>query len=103
MGDIIDARPDRFLRAMRETGDWDKACEQSGMTTAEIEEICRENSKYDLAIIECQLEFVEEQMIEATEKIIEKARQQRTLRLAQLRETSLADFHTRHPEVAING
>lgn len=101
MGEVVDVRPDRFLRAMRDTGDWVKSCEQAGLTTAEVEELCR-NPKYDLAVVECQIEHHEDQLIQATEKVIEQARAQRAERVRLLREQAMADFRARHPE-AVNG
>jgi len=62
MGDdvVVDIRPDRFLREMREHGDWNKACQLSGMTISELNDLCRSNIKFDRAFVECHLEFLEE-------------------------------------------
>jgi len=60
MGDVVDVRPDRFLREMREHGDWNKACQRSGMTIAELNDLCRSNIKFDRSFVECHLEFLEE-------------------------------------------
>jgi len=83
---------------MRDTGDWAKACEQSGMVTEEVEKLCADNPKFDLASVECQMEFIEEQMIEQTEAAIALTRQKRAARIAELREKAMADFKTRHPD-----
>ena len=96
MGDVIDVRPDRFLRAIRDTGDWDVACERSGLTTAEVEELCRD-PKYDLALVECHLEHHEERIVQASEKVIEQARAHRSERVRLLREQALAHYRDRHP------
>lgn len=99
MGDVVDVRPDRFLRAMRDTGDWAKSCEQANLTSDEVSALCG-NPKYDLAVVECQLEHHEERLIEATEKVIEQARAQRQERINTLREQAMAGFRSRHPETA---
>ena len=60
MGDVVDVRPDRFLREMREHGDWNEACQRSGMTLAELNDLCRSNIKFDRSFVECHLEYLEE-------------------------------------------
>lgn len=60
MGDVIDVRPDRLLREMREHGDWNTACQNSGMTMTELNALCRSDIKFDRAFVECHLEFLEE-------------------------------------------
>lgn len=102
MGEVVDISPDGFLKAMRETGDWQKSCEKANVSSAEMEKLCHENAKYDLATVEAQLEFIEDQLIQATEKAIEQARQNREARLAQLRQKAMNDFRARHPE-AVSG
>ena len=61
MGDVVDVRPDRFLREMRDHGDWNKACQRAGMTLIELNDLCRSNIKFDRAFVECHLEYLEEQ------------------------------------------
>ena len=95
--DVVDMRPDRFLRAMRDSGDWNGACAAAGLTSEEACELCK-NPKFDLATVECQLEYHEEQIIEATEAAIEQARADRAARIQTLREQAYADFKARHPE-----
>jgi hypothetical protein len=97
--DIVDIRPDRFLRVMRDTGDWYESCKQSGMTSEEVSMLCQDNPKYDLATIECQLEYHEEQMIKVTEQAIERLRVERTERFNALRQQAMHDFHARHKDI----
>lgn len=94
--DIVDIRPDRFLRAMRETGNWTLSCAKSGLTSQEANDLCMTNAKYDLATIECQLQFIEEQMIEATEAVITKTREDRQQRIDELRKSAMVDHKVRH-------
>ena len=96
---IVDLRPDRFLRAMRETGNWIAACEQSGLDSNEIEKLCRKDEKFDLAQLECQLQYHEEQIIEATEQAIKQAREQRRARIQKMREDALEEFKKRRASI----
>lgn len=95
--EVVDVRPDRFLRAMRDTGDWAKACEQAKLSTEEAEKLCSDNPKFDLASVECQLEFIEDQMVQQTEAAIALTRQKRDAKLAELRDKAMTDFRARHP------
>ena len=95
--DVVDMRPDRFLRAMRDTGNWAKACEAAGLTSEEVSKLC-ENPKFDLASVECQLEYHEEQIIETTEAAIAGARADRVTAIRVLRETAIEQYRARHPE-----
>jgi hypothetical protein len=60
MGDVVDVRPDRFLRELREHGNVHRAAENAGLTIAEVEAMCRASIKFDRAQIECHLEYLEE-------------------------------------------
>ncbi len=62
MGDVVDVRPDRFLREMRDHGDTLKALAASGMSRAEFNSICSSNIQFDRAQVECHLEFIEDQI-----------------------------------------
>ncbi len=101
--DVIDMRPDRFLRAIRDKGDWATACEAAGFTLDEVEDLCRVNPKFDLAQVECQLEYHEEQIIAAMEAAITAARHNRETRIADLRRSSLAMWRERHPQQEASG
>ena len=74
MGDVIDVRPDRFLREMREHGDWNKACHNSGMSIKELNDLCRLNIKFDRSFVECHLEYLEELAQAEMRKRFEAAR-----------------------------
>ena len=62
MGDVVDVRPDRLLREMREHGNQNRACQASGMTETEFDDLCRSNLKFDRAQVECQLEYFEDHL-----------------------------------------
>ncbi len=83
MGDVVDVRPDRFLREMREHGDWNKACQTSGMTVEELNDLCMANIKFDRAFVECHLEFLEEK---AQAEMQERLKAARTLAYKRLEE-----------------
>lgn len=74
MGDVIDVRPDRLLREMREHGNMDKACQAAGMTIIELNALCRSNIKFDRAFVENHLEYLEEKVNSDTQKRIAGAR-----------------------------
>jgi len=88
-GVLVDVRPNRFLREMREHGDWNKACQASGMTVKELNDLCRSNIRFDRVFVECHLEFLEEKAQAEMQKRLKAAR---TLAHKQLAE--------RHPEMA---
>lgn len=100
--DVIDMRPNRFLRVMRDTGNWNEACEKAGLSTEEVEALCAENSKFDLSWVECQLQYHEEKIIEATEAAIDSARLNRETRIADLRKNALEEWRKRHSEDKTN-
>ena len=96
--DVIDMRPDRFLRVLRDTADWAQACEKAGYSASEVEELCAVNARFDLSQVECQLQFHEEKIIEATEAAIVTARQNRDTQVKNLREVQIAAWRERHPQ-----
>lgn len=100
--DVIDMRPDRFLRAIRDGGSWTETCKKAGFLTGEVEALCAENVKFDLSVVECQLEYHEEQMIKATEALIASARLNQKTVIAGLRKTALGQWRERHPEEKTN-
>ena len=85
MGEIVDVRPDRFLREMREHGTVDKACEASGMAKAELESLCRADRKFDLTQVEVFLEFMEDTMMAEVHK-----------RLGHIRTSEMQALAARH-------
>ena len=87
MDNVVDVRPDRFLRAMRDTGSWPDAAKASGLSAQDVEQICRDNSKYDLAVIEAHMEWLED-------RIMTQARDH----LKQAREIHMEGYKKRHPE-----
>jgi hypothetical protein len=94
--DVIDVRPDRFLRALRETGSWDEACRQSGLTVDEVTQMCVDNKKFDLAQTECHLEHVEETLLGAIETAAVQAHAKLELKMSGLREAAMEAVDRRH-------
>ena len=64
----------RFLREMREHGDWNKACRVSGMSITELNDLCRSNLKFDRSFVECHLEYLEEKAQAEMQKRLKAAR-----------------------------
>jgi hypothetical protein len=87
MGEVIDARPDRFLREIREHGDWQRACDNSGIPPVELEDLAKANIEFDRSQVECHLEYLEETLAAQARKHLEQAR---TVAYAALK--------TRHPD-----
>jgi molybdenum-dependent DNA-binding transcriptional regulator ModE len=95
MGDIIDLRADRFLRAMRATGSWDQACAESGLSYNEAEDIFK-NPELDLAQVEAQLEYINHKLHTALADMIDKAERDLAQKLAKLREEAMGYYRDRH-------
>ncbi len=74
MGDVVDVRPDRFLREMRDHGDVVKALAASGMSRVEFDTLCSDNLKFDHAQVECQLEFFEDEIQTRVRKLLKVTR-----------------------------
>ncbi len=74
MGEIVDVRPDRFLREMREHGNVVRALAASGMSRAEFDNLCSSNLKFDRAQVECHLEFIEDQVQAQVRKLLRATR-----------------------------
>ena len=92
MGDVVDVRPNRFLREMREHGEVDTACKAAGLPRAELEDLCRVNAKFDHAQVECYLEFMEDVMMAETRK-----------RLGRIRMSCHNALQSRHPGMSSYG
>ncbi len=74
MGDVVDVRPDRYLREVREHGDTVKALAASGMSRVEFDDVCANNIKFDRAQIECHLEFIEDQLQTQVRRLLRATR-----------------------------
>jgi hypothetical protein len=74
VGDVVDIRPDRYLRELREHGDKLKALTASGMSQAEFDNICSNNVKFDRAQVECHLEFIEDSIQAQVRKLLRVTR-----------------------------
>jgi len=60
MAELIDLRPDRFLREVREQGDAYKACITAGFTLEELKSLIQENEKFRISVVECLNEWGED-------------------------------------------
>lgn len=105
MGEVIDARPERFLREVRECGTWVEACKAAGLTLDEVEQLCAENPKFDLAQVECQLEYIEEfakkrveHVIAEAERQIAESRSALDSYIAANRKAAMVAYRKRHTE-----
>ena len=83
---VVDIRPDAFLRAMRDTGDWAESCKKAGIAGEEIANLCLANPKFDLATIEAQMEFLDDKINSEKLVLLEAARQ-----------AHMKGFRERHP------
>ena len=98
MGEVIDVRANRFLREMRTHGSWDDACAGSGMSTAEAENLCSINPKFDFAQVEAQLEYVEKVYTSEIEAVITKVRSACKAAVSLLRIQAMKAYRERHEE-----
>ena len=87
MGEVVDVRPDRFLREMREHGDANRACEAAGLAKSELEDLCRSNIKFDRTQVEIHLEYLEDNF-----------RKQLRLHLKAARDALYTQLKARHPD-----
>ena len=62
MSNVVDIRPDRFLRELRDYGDVNKACDAAGLPFSELTSLCVANIQFDRAYVACYLEYLEEAM-----------------------------------------
>ena len=98
MGEVIDVRANRFLQEMRKHGSWKDACAGSGMSTAEANNLCSINSKFDLAQVEAQLEYIEKTYTQRIEDVITKARSDCVVMVRSFRIQAMKTYHERHKE-----
>ena len=96
---VVDFGPSRFLRAMRETGDWNASCKASGMPSAEVAIRCNTNAKFDRSMVECLKENLEERAIGEREAAIATANAFFKKKIGILNDKLEADFNERHPEL----
>ena len=73
-GEVIDLRPDRFLRELREHGSLGKACINSGISIVEFNDLCKSNIKFDRAQVECFLQHFEDTVMAVARKQLGDAR-----------------------------
>ena len=96
---VIDIRPERFLRAMRETGDWNAACKAAGIESSEAANLCNTNAQFDRSMVECLMEHLEEKTIVEREATIAAAHGFFVKKIGIMRDKLEADFNERHPEL----
>ncbi len=85
MGIVVDGRPDRFLREMREHGNVNTACKNAGMTCVELADLLFDSAEFDRAHVECSLEYTEESIMAEARK-----------RLGRIRTSAISDWKGRH-------
>ena len=73
--DIIDVRPDRFLREIREGKGLEAAAAIAGLDLQELEDIIRGNARFELATRECYLEYIEDLMRANAMRIVTGAKE----------------------------
>lgn len=95
--DVIDIRPDRFLRAMRDTGDWAASLKASGMSQTEAASLCREDRTFDQSVIECQLEYWDEHLTKTVNCAIAKLQGHKETSLQAMRKQAYTALNQRHP------
>ena len=98
MNQVVDIRPDRLLRELRETGSLEIAAEKAGMSMDEVTGLMAQNRKFDLSCIECFLEYNEEQVIGIIQASITDALTNMVKLLAETRHSFYTDFHARWPQ-----
>ncbi len=96
---VVDFGPTRFLRAMRDTGDWNASCKASGMPSEEAAKRCNTNAKFDRSMVEALKENLEEKCIEEREAAILAAHGFFKKKLGILHDKLEADFNERHPDL----
>ena len=96
---VVDFGPARFLRAMRDTGDWNASCVVSGIASEEAANRCNTNAKFDRSMVEALKENLEEKCIEEREAAIMAAHGFFVKKLGILHDKLEADFNERHPDL----
>lgn len=96
---VVDIRPERFLRAMRETGDWNASCKAAGLDSADAANLCNTNAQFDRSMVECLKENLEEKAIVEREAAIAAAHGFFAKKIGILNDKIEADFNERHPEL----
>ena len=66
--ELIDLRPDRFLKEIRDHGDTVQACTAAGFSPEELEELLQSVPKLRFTAHECLLQYAEEQVLEQQAK-----------------------------------
>lgn len=64
MDNVVDLRPDRFLREVREDCDISRASERAGIAVPELEKLLK-NRKFFISVAECIRERREERLLES--------------------------------------
>lgn len=80
---VVDIRPDRYLREVREHGDLGEAARKAGLTADELNELLS-LPKYYRAVVECVRERREEQLIIARDEAIAQVRVNYNAKITEL-------------------
>lgn len=91
MTNVVDARQTILLKTLRDTGDWQKACNTSGIFPGEFEKMCFDNKAFDLAQVEALLEYLEETLQSQANHEVASQMQDATL-------IAKRAHYTRHPD-----
>lgn len=95
MADILDSRYDLFLRALRDSGNWETACTTAGLPIEAIVNKCRTDQKFDLTQTELHLEYLEEQIHKWSAKHPGAGAD---IDIRTIREYAMAKYRERHGE-----
>ncbi len=60
---VIDIRPERLLREVRDHGDFDVAMKNAGMTEQETNQLLANSPKFSISVRECIYEYHEEKIL----------------------------------------
>lgn len=100
---VVDIRPERFLRAMRDTGDWAASCMAAGIDSTDAANLMLTDVGFDRCVIECLKEHYEEKAIEEREATIKSAHLFYEKKMMSIKESLDNDFYARHPELKDTG
>lgn len=96
---VVDIRPERFLRAMRETGDWAASCTAAGVEPTDAANLMLMDAGFDRCVTECLKEYFEEKAIDEREAAIKAAHAFFEKKLSAVKDKLEGDFYERHPEL----
>ena len=63
MSNVIDIRPDRILREIRDHGSLPIACSKANVTASTLKELLEDYPKFAYSLAECMREFYEDRIL----------------------------------------